>query len=823
MPDMPERNTPEDMDQTPRSEEALSGLEEISFDLPNFPECRSCALRIQAAMEDEEGVHEVESGDEAGSLTLRFDPARANAEELKERARKAKDHLDQDYCHHTFVLENMDCADCARSVERAASRHKGVMEATVNFASGRLFLEFKCAETSLQDVLEDVRSLGYGVQTEEENLQRRRSRKPDSPFRDRRLLTTGASFLLLLAGVVIMLATSWPKSAAVAFMAAAIVVGGYSMARNGLFTVLRTRNVDMNVLMTVAVVGAAAIGEWVEGALVVVLFALGETLEGWAVSRSRRSIQELIDLSPEQAVLVEGGAEKIVPVEVLQIGNMLRVPPGARIPLDGVVTEGKSQVDESPITGESVPREKEEGSDLYAGTVNGPGSLRMRVTSLAGDSTLARIIEMVEEAQGRKAPSQRWVDSFARWYTPAVMVLAALTVTVPPLMFGAAWGDWVYRGLALLILSCPCALVISTPVSIVSAIGAAGRQGVLIKGGETLETAGDIKVVAFDKTGTLTSGVPEVTEILTFDGATENEVLAIAAAVEHDSEHPLAAAIRRAAAKAGISPLGADGSGARDFQALSGLGARARLNGATYFVGNSRLFREQGIPVQPKAEAAVSLRQERGQTVALVGDGERALGAVTLADEPRPLGRKSMQALHEAGVERILMLTGDNRQTAASVAEQLGLDDFRYELLPADKVETIEQLLAEHGKVAMVGDGINDAPALALSSVGIAMGAAGTDTALETADIALMTDDLARIPHILRLSRAARRVVRQNISFALGLKVVATLLVFPGFLTLWMAVIADTGASLVVILNGLRLLRYGKKEVSREREGSPGA
>src|SRR5680860_219344 len=654
-------------------------------------------------------------------------------------------------------------------------------------------------------------------------VSRRRSRKPDSPFRDRRLLTTGASFLLLLAGVVIMLATSWPKSAAVAFMAAAIVVGGYSMARNGLFTVLRTRNVDMNVLMTVAVVGAAAIGEWVEGALVVVLFALGETLEGWAVSRSRRSIQELIDLSPEQAVLVEGGAEKIVPVEVLQIGNMLRVPPGARIPLDGVVTEGKSQVDESPITGESVPREKEEGSDLYAGTVNGPGSLRMRVTSLAGDSTLARIIEMVEEAQGRKASSQRWVDSFARWYTPAVMVLAALTVTVPPLMFGAAWGDWVYRGLALLILSCPCPLVISTPVSIVSAIGAAGRQGVLIKGGETLETAGDIKVVAFDKTGTLTSGVPEVTEILTFDGATENEVLAIAAAVEHDSEHPLAAAIRRAAAKAGISPLGADGSGARDFQALSGLGARARLNGATYFVGNSRLFREQGIPVQPKAEAAVSLRQERGQTVALVGDGERALGAVTLADEPRPLGRKSMQALHEAGVERILMLTGDNRQTAASVAEQLGLDDFRYELLPADKVETIEQLLAELGKVAMVGDGINDAPALALSSVGIAMGAAGTDTALETADIALMTDDLARIPHILRLSRAARRVVRQNISFALGLKVVATLLVFPGFLTLWMAVIADTGASLVVILNGLRLLRYGKKEMSREREGSPGA
>src|SRR5680860_1136253 len=298
-------------------------------------------------------------------------------------------------------------------------------------------------------------------------VSRRRSRKGESGFRDRRLLTTGASFLLLLAGVVIMLATSWPKSAAVAFMAAAIVVGGYSMARNGLFTVLRTRNVVMNVLMTVAVVGAAAIGEWVEGALVVVLFALGETLEGWAVSRSRRSIQELIDLSPEQAVLVEDGAEKIVPVEALQIGNMLRVPPGARIPLDGVVTEGKSQVDESPITGESVPRKKEEGSDLYAGTVNGPGSLRMRVTSLAGDSTLARIIEMVEEAQGRKASSQRWVDSFARWYTPAVMVLAALTVTVPPLMFGAAWGDWVYRGLALLILSCPCALVISTPVSIV--------------------------------------------------------------------------------------------------------------------------------------------------------------------------------------------------------------------------------------------------------------------------------------------------------------------------------------------------------------------
>lgn len=818
---MPEQTDP--ARKSPAEDTGISGMEEVSVDLPDFPECQSCVVRIKEKMEEEEGVHQVQPGDTTGSLTLHFDPSRVGAEELTERARQAQGHLNRDYCHHTFVLQGMDCADCARSVERAAARHSGVLEAGVNFASGRLFLEFECPGVSLEEVLKDVRSLGYGVESEQENLRRRRSRQPASPFRDRRVLTTGASFLLLLVGAVITLATSWPEVSAVAFLAAAIIVGGYSIARNGFYALLRTRTVDMNVLMTVAVVGAAAIGEWVEGALVVVLFGLGETLESWAVSRSRRSIQELIDLSPQEAVLVEDGTERTVPVDALQIGDILRVPPGARIPLDGVVTAGRSQVDESPITGESVPSDKEEDSNLYAGTVNGPGSLRMKVTSLAGDSTLARIIEMVEEAQGRKAPSQRWVDSFARWYTPAVMALAALTVTVPPLMFGAVWGDWIYRGLALLILSCPCALVISTPVSIVSAIGAAGRQGVLIKGGGTLETAGDIKVVAFDKTGTLTSGVPEVTEVLAFDGATQEEILGIAAAVEHDSEHPLAAAIRRAAATAGITAPGSGGSEAQDFQALSGLGARARLNGNTYFVGNSRLFREQGIPVGPETEAAVSLRQEQGQTVALVGDGKRTLGAVTLADEPRPLGRKSMEALHAAGVDRILMLTGDNRQTAAGIAERLSLDDFRYELLPADKVQAIEDLLAEHGEVAMVGDGINDAPALARSSVGIAMGAAGTDTALETADIALMTDDLARVSYTMRLSRATRRVVRQNITFALGLKAVATLLVFPGFLTLWMAVLADTGASLVVIVNGLRLLRYGKKEMSREREESPGA
>jgi Cd2+/Zn2+-exporting ATPase len=761
-------------------------------------------------MEQTKGVSAVDMSARNDTMTVHFDPDLVTVRGIEERTREACGLLAARYCHRTLVLEGLDCADCARSIERALARRPGVLYSSVNFASSRLFVEMDCAEMPIDVVTSDVRALGYQVWTEEEYRTRLKNRTP-RPFylRSPRARLTLVSFAFLLAGAALWLATSPPHAAAIALLSVAIAVGGYPVARNAWNTVVRTRNVDMNVLMTVATIGAAAVGSWVEAALVVALFGLGETLEGWAVDRTRGSIQQLMNLSPDEALVRHEDHEETMPVDQVQVGEIVVVKPGARVPLDGVVVKGHSSVDESPITGESLPRAKQENDLVYAGTINQRGSLEVRVASLARDSTLARLINMVEEAQGQKAPTQRWVDSFARYYTPVVMSVALLTAVLPPLLLGAPWSDWIYKALALLILACPCALVISTPVSIVSAIGAASRQGVLIKGGAHLEAAGTVTAVAFDKTGTLTEGTPRVTAILSFNGATQDEVLAFAAAVERDSEHPLADAVLHAAAARGV-----DVAAAHDFESLPGRGARAGVNGSTFYVGNTRLFEEIGVSLDGAGMATVSEHQERGETVVLVGTADEVIGAVSVADQVRPLSRSAVAGLRAAGVRYVTMLTGDNRQTAAAVAADLGLDDYQAELLPEHKVQAVREIAAQHGPVAMIGDGVNDAPALAAATVGIAMGAAGTDTALETADIALMADDLSKVPFAIELSRATRATVRQNITFALALKVVTLLLVFPGWLTLWMAVLADTGGSLIVIGNGLRLVRYGRRERS---------
>ena len=717
-------------------------------------------------------------------------------------------------CQQTFVLGGLDCPDCARSVERAVSRRDGVVSASVNFASSRLFMEFDCATTAEETVKSDVRSLGYDIWTEDEFAQARKAGL-DRPFflRNRRALSTTGSFLFLILGSAAWLLSEEPHLAAKALLAVAAVAGGATVARKGLSVLRRTHNVDMNVLMTVAVIGAAAVGEWVEAALVVALFGLGETLEGWAFERTRGSIRRLMELAPDEALVRHGEGEERVPVGQVTVGSQIVIKPGARIPLDGVVVGGESSVDESPITGESFPRAKRIDDQVFAGTMNQRGALLVRATSAASDSTLARLVAMVEEAQGQKAPAQRWVDSFAAYYTPAVMGLAALTALVPPLVWGASFGEWLYRALTLLILACPCALVISTPVSIVSAIGAAGRQGVLIKGGAHLEAAGGIRAVAFDKTGTLTMGAPRVAGITAFAGHDETEVLALAAAVERDSEHPLADSIMHAAAH-----LDGRVRQAQGFEAMPGLGVRAWVDGALVLAGNTRLMRQMlgGVPESVARQAAA--RESRAETAVLVARDGEIVGVIGIADTLRPGAREMVDDLRRAGVESVLMLTGDNEQTAAAVAADLGLDGYRAELLPEHKVDAVRELLSTYGSVAMVGDGINDAPALTTATVGIAMGAAGTDTALETADIALMADDLSRVPFTIRLSRAARATVRQNITFALGLKIATLLLVFPGWLTLWMAVLADTGGSLIVIANGLRLVRHGREE----REGRQG-
>ncbi len=784
----------------------------VPVSLPAQDECQNCTVRLKETVEGTKGVSEVQMAERGGTMTVRFDPDLLTPRGLEERVKDACGHLAETYCHQSLVLGGLDCADCARSVERVVSRRDGVLYASVNFATSRLFMELDCTEMPLDAVKRDVRSLGYEVWTDEEYKLHRKDVTP-RPFylRNRRALFTLAAFLFLIVGSAVWLLGGEPHVAAKVILGLGIVIGGHVVARNGFSVILRTHNVDMNVLMTVAVIGAVAVGEWIEAALVVALFGLGETLEGWAVERTRGSIQKLMELAPDEALVRHGDLEERVPVEQVTLGTNIFVKPGSRIPMDGTVAEGSSSVDESPITGESFPQTKSEGDQVYAGTINQRGSLVVRVTSSAGDSTLARLIALVEEAQGQKAPTQRWVDSFAAYYTPVVMVLALMTAVGPPLLLGASFSDWLYRALALLILACPCALVISTPVSIVSAIGAAGRQGVLIKGGTHLEAAGGVRVVAFDKTGTLTQGTPRVTTITALAPHTSDHVLALAGAVERDSEHPLADAITHAAAALDGRVARADG-----FEAIPGLGARAWVEGSLVHVGNSRLLSQLGTETSDDVLADVAAREGRGETAVLVSHDGEVVGVIGVADTVRPLSRLAVEQLHAAGVEKVLMLTGDNRATAAAVAAQLGLDDYRAELLPDQKVDAIRELQAKYGSVAMVGDGINDAPALAAATVGIAMGAAGTDTALETADIALMADDLSRVPFTIRLSRATRATVRQNIGFALGLKIATLLLVFPGWLTLWMAVLADTGGSLIVIANGLRLLRHG-----RGLEGSP--
>ena len=570
---------------------------------------------------------------------------------------------------------------------------------------------------------------------------------------------------------------------------------------------LGKRTLDINVLMVIAVAGAGALGEWFEAAAVVWLFGVAQLLEVLSMDRARRAIRSLMEVAPAQAQVRRGGRELMLPASEVRVGDMLILRPGDRAPVDGVIHHGESAFDESPVTGESRPIEKSPGDPVYAGTINGTGAIEVEATRIAADSTIARIIHLVEHAQKQRAPVQTFVDRFARRYTPAVVLLAATLAVAGPLVtggwsgFGAEFGVWGYRALALLVVACPCALVISTPVSIVSALTAAARQGVLIKGGVHLERLGTVKSVAFDKTGTLTHGHVTVTGVLGLDGSSPESVLAVAAALEARSEHPIGRAIVNRARVDGLDvPAGVS------FRALPGLGAEATVAEAPAIVGSHRLFEDRRL-CTPALHACVDDVERRGGTAVLVGHGGSPLGVISLTDELRTSGRDAVGRLREAGVERIVLLTGDVRASADRARDGAGLDEAHAELLPSQKVEAIQALRAQYGPVAMVGDGINDAPALAAADVGIAMGGAGTDVALETADVVLMSDDLAKLPYALSLGRSTLANIRQNVAIALGLKLVFAVLAATGLATMWMAIVADTGASLLVTANSLRLLR----------------
>ncbi|MFZ5634757.1 MAG: heavy metal translocating P-type ATPase [Bacillota bacterium] len=690
-----------------------------------------------------------------------------------------------------ILLKGLDCPDCAAKLEKRIAYLEGIEAVNLNFSTGKMNVRHT---VPVELILKAVNEAGYGAQlwspaTREEGAAGRQKKL--------RLVSTALSGAFLAAGFLSPFLWAGRDASTVLFLLG-ILSGGFPVFRSG-FYAARSLTLDMNFLMSIAVVGAAAIGEWSEGATVVFLFALGNVLQAYTVDKTRNSIRALMDLSPREAQVLRNGAEITLPVEEIKPGDTVIVKPGQSIPVDGVVTAGSSPVNQAPITGESVPVEKRAGDRVYAGTINEQGALEIKVTHRAGESTLCRIIGLVEEAQAQKAPSQQLVDRFARYYTPAVVIGALAVAVLPTLLFNQPFQPWFEKALILLVISCPCALVISTPVSIVSAIGSAARKGVLIKGGAYLEEAGALKIIAFDKTGTLTRGKPEVTDVISAGDISPDEILGIAAAVEKFSEHHLAGAILKKAEEQEVEtpPVSR-------FNSFAGKGAGASLDGKTFYVGNLKLFEDLGVPTGQWLELVKKLQGD-GKTVVMVGSGERIAGLIAAADRVRPGTRSAIKGLAGVGIQKIVMLTGDNGGTAGAVAREVGLEDFRADLLPQDKLEAIRQLKAG-GKVAMVGDGINDAPALAAADIGIAMGGAGTDTAIETADIALMADDLSKLPYAIRLSRKALRTIKHNISFSILLKAAFIVATFTGHATLWMAVFADTGASLLVTLNGMRLM-----------------
>jgi len=886
-------------------------------------DCADCARTLEKGVGQLDGVLWVSVSFATARLVIEYDAEVVARTDIVARIRQLG------YDVHgpaplVFRVGGMDCADCALKLEKGVAALDEVAEVRLDFTTAKMTVR-PTRSTDGEDLADRVRErvearvaeLGYQARPEEVNgggeLNVGNARglwgfltSPLTWLRTgrRRDLLTVLSGLAVLAAFLLGMA-DLPVVIPHALYGLAIVLGGYYVARSGLAALRTTRSLDMNFLMTVAAVGAIAIGEWEEGALVMFLFSLGNTLESYTMDRARNAIRSLMDLSPPEATLIRPSAalrpfdrapldcardrqgrrgsepalngskgqgsgyeeraspdaeqrvypeqSRRVPVEQLKVGDRILVRPGERIPMDGRVLAGTSWVDQAPITGESLPVDKGPGDEVFAGTINGQVALTVEVTRLASDNTLSRIIHMVEEAQAQKAPSQRFVDVFARYYTPVVIVGAVGVAALPPLLGWGPFAVWFYRALVLLVISCPCALVLSTPVTIVSAIASAARQGVLIKGGAYLEEAGALRVMAFDKTGTLTHGRPEVTDVISNH---DDQLLALAAWVESRSGHPLAQAIVREAKRRELD-WNNDFVVPAELESVTGLGVRSSLDGPStalrpfdrahldcardrqgrrgsepalsrvegpalssskgrsqaVLIGNLKLFQHEGVAVPGFIRDQVEGLEADGLTVMIVAretdpmeNEDWDFGIIALADTVRGRSQVAIAALREAGIQRTVMLTGDNEGTARAIAAQVGVDEFRANLLPEDKVGAIDALLAQYGRVAMVGDGVNDAPALARATVGIAMGAAGTDTALETADIALMADDLSRLPLAMRLSRRALGVIKQNIGLSLLIKAVFLALALPGYATLWMAVFADMGASLIVILNGMRLL-----------------
>jgi len=780
----------------------------------------------------------------------------------------------------SLAVPEMDCPSCAGKVDNALDRVDGVTEVALNPTAGTATVTYDAAWTDEDGVVAAIEGAGYEV-TGGRSTGDGSAAEGDGPsgsgsggvavappsdvWRTPRAKKTWLGAVLVIAGLLfefvltarnpaVASVLGAPLTVADVLFISAVAASGIPVIRGGYYSALN-RSLDIDLLMGTAIVAATGIGYFVEAATLAVLFSVAELLEDYAMDRARDSLRELMELSPDEATVKRAGrpsdgagesvtdGETTVPTDEVDVGEIVVVRPGEKIPLDGTVVEGESAVDESPITGESVPVDKAAGDEAFAGSINEEGYLEIEVTSTAGDSTLSRIIELVQGAQAEKTETERFVDRFAGYYTPVVVVLAILTAAVPPLVisdpvtvdiagfpfvFASDWGTWFVRGLTLLVIACPCAFVISTPVSVVSGITSAAKNGVLIKGGNHLEAMGAVDAVALDKTGTLTRGELAVTDLLPLGDADEATLLRRAAALERRSEHPIAAAILDRAEGASVTDVAEPTA----FESLTGRGVRAEIDGETYYAGKPALFEDLGFDLSRAraetdggvvetgdrdrravasddgafADGAIAALEREGKTVVLVGTATELTGAVAVADEVRRDSKRAVERLRELGVEHVVMLTGDNEGTARAIADRVGVDEYRAELLPEDKVSAVKSLQDAYGDVAMVGDGINDAPALAAAEVGVAMGAAGTDTALETADIALMGDDVAKLPYLYGLSHTANGVIRQNVWASLTVKFLLALGVPLGLVSVAVAVVVgDMGMSLGVTGNAMRL------------------
>jgi Cd2+/Zn2+-exporting ATPase len=692
---------------------------------------------------------------------------------------------------------NLDCEHDAAAIERGLTNFPGLNQLKVYPKAAKVSLTFDLEVTSPEALKEKLDTMGFPSQA---GLSMPEQPKP---WRNPKVLTAAASGVLLLLGWLLSLA-GLPETVSLVIYIVATITGGYYFGREALEDLIYEREIGIELLMAIAAIVATAMGQAAEGAMLVFLYSISEAAEGYTEEKTRSAVKALMDLAPKFALVRRHGTEQEIPVEDVVVGDVFILKPGQSVPTDGAIITGESSVNQAPVTGESVPVEKQPGDPVFAGSINGEGALEVTATKAFADNTISRIIQMVEEAQERKGQSQRFIERFGARYSPIVLLIGILLAVVPPLLFGADWTTWLTRATVFIVAAAPCALVISIPITLVASLGTGARQGVLIKGGMYVEELAKIEVVALDKTGTITRGEPQVTDFIAMNNEAMNneQMLALAAGIENRSEHPLARAVVHYTAEQAITPAAIS-----DFRALSGAGAQAQWEGKTVYIGSPALFQDQlQVNLDGRAED-VSRLQAEGKTVVLLGDETAVYTLIAIRDNIRENGRQAIENLHKAGIKKVVMLTGDNERTAQAIAQEAGVDEFYADLKPEDKVTKVRELAARYGHVAMVGDGVNDAPALVEATVGIAMGAAGTDVALETADVALMADDLEKLVYSLKLARRNQSVVKQNLwlsAVVIGALVIGAV---AGWFTLPIAVLGHEISEFIVIGSGLRMLR----------------